>query len=136
MADLVYTSFKRDIQNGTIDLDTDTVKCALVTSTYTPSAAHAKFSEITNEVTGGGYTAGGATMTCTVSNSGTIGVFDASDVTWGTATITARAAVIYKATGTATTSPLVCYVDFGSDKVASGGDFTISWNASGIVNLT
>jgi hypothetical protein len=139
MADVIYNSFKRDIMNGGIDLDTDTIKVALVTSTYTPDQdAHDNFDDVTNEVTGTGYTAGGATLasvTVTADNTDNEGVFDAADVTWASSTITARGAVIYKSTGTASTSKLIAYIDFGSDKSSSSGNFTIQWNAEGILNL-
>lgn len=137
MADVIYTSFKRDIMNGAIDLDTDTIKVMLVTSSYTVSAAHTKRSDITNEVSGTGYTAGGATIgSPTVTNVSTNGVFDGSDVAWTTSTITARGAVLYKSRGGASSADeLICYLDFGTDKVSTAGTFTISWNASGILNL-
>lgn len=137
MADVIYTSFKRDIMNGAIDLDTDTIKVMLVTSTYTPSASHAKRSDITNEVSGTGYTAGGTAIgSPTVTNVSTNGVFDGNDVSWTTSTITARGAVLYKSRGGASTADeLICYLDFGTDKVSTAGTFTISWNASGILNL-
>ncbi len=63
------------------------------------------------------------------------GVFDADDVTWSTSTITARGAIVYKSTGTAANDLLICYFDFGADKSSSAGNFTITWNAEGIVNL-
>jgi hypothetical protein len=125
--------------NGGIDLDTDTLKVALVTSTYAPNIdTHTKFSDITNEVTGTGYTAGGATLaspTVTMDTTLDKGVFDAADVSWSNSTITARGAVIYKSTGTPTTSPLIAYIDFVSDKVSTAGTFTITWGAGGIINL-
>lgn len=134
MASAIYPSFKTDIQNGGIDLDTDTIKVMLVTSSYTYSAAHDRANDITNEVaSGGGYTTGGATL---ASKTLAAGVFDAADVTWPTSTITARGAVIYKSTGTAANDPLIAYIDFGSDKSSSSGTFTIAWNASGISSLT
>lgn len=141
MASVIYNSFKRDIMNGDIALDTDTIKVALVTSTYVPDVdAHTKFSDITNELAAsGGYTAGGATLTSlvvSVDNTDNEGVFDAADTTWSTATFSgARGGVLYKSTGSAATSPLIGYIDFGSDKAGTGGDFTIQWNAEGIVNL-
>lgn len=140
MASFVYNSFKRDIMNGSIDLDTDTIKVALTTSSYTPDKdAHDNFDDVTNEVTGTGYTAGGASLankTVTVDNTNDLGKFDADDVTWSTSTITARYAVIYKSTGTASTSKLIGVIDFGSDKSSSAGNFTIQWSASGILTLT
>jgi hypothetical protein len=139
MADVIYNSFKRDIMNGGIDLDTDTIKVALVTSTYTPDQdVHDNFDDITNEVSGTGYTAGGATLgtvTVTADTTDNEGVFDAADVTWSTSTITARGAVIYKSTGVASTSKLICYLDFTTDKSSSSGDFTIQWGSEGILNL-
>jgi hypothetical protein len=140
MANQIYNSFKKDIMSGGIDLDTDTIKVALVTSTYTPNIdTHTKFSDITNEVTGTGYTAGGVTLssvTVTQDNTNDLAYMDAADVSWASSTITARGAVIYKSTGTASTSPLVCYVDFGADKSSSSGTFQITWDAAGIVKLT
>lgn len=53
---VVYDSWKRDLQNGTIDVDGDTFICGLTTSTYTPvQATHEVLADITNEVTGNGY---------------------------------------------------------------------------------
>lgn len=139
MADVIYNAFKANIMNGGIDLDTDTIKVALVTSSYVADQdAHDDFADITNEVAGTGYTAGGAALASkavTADDTDNEGVFDAQDVTWSSSTITARGAVIYKDTGVAATSLLVCYLDFGSDQSSSAGDFTISWNAEGILNL-
>jgi hypothetical protein len=139
MADVIYNSFKRKIMDGSIDLDTDTIKVALVTSTYTPDQdVHDFFDDVTNEVTGTGYSAGGAALAnkaVTADNTDNEGVFDADDVTWSSSTITARGAVIYKSTGTASTSPVIAYIDFGSDKISTAGNFTISWGAEGILNL-
>lgn len=63
MADVIYNSFKRDVMNGSIDLDTDTIKVKLVTSAYTPNQdTHTKVSDVTSEVTGSGYTSGGKAL--------------------------------------------------------------------------
>lgn len=112
----------------------------LVTATYTPDQdAHTKRSDITNEVTGTGYTAGGAALAnkaVTADNTDNEGVFDADDLTWSTATITARAAVLYKSRGGASSADeLLPYIDFGADKTSTAGNFTIAWNAEGILNL-
>lgn len=140
MADVIYNSFKRDIMNGALDLDTDTIKVMLVTSSYTADQdAHTKRSDVTNEVSGTGYTAGGASLANKVvsaDNTDNEGVFDADDVAWTTSTITARGAVLYKSRGGASSADeLLCYLDFGSDKISTAGTFTISWNAEGIINL-
>ena len=139
MVDVIYNAFKKNIMNGGIDLDTNTIKVMLVTSSYTPNQdTHEDRADVTNEVTGDGYTSEGAEITnkaVTQDNTDNEGVFDGDDVTWSASTITARGAVIYKSTGTASNDLLVCYIDFGSDKSSSSGNFTIQWNAEGILNL-
>ena len=115
-----------------------TIKVALCTSTYTPNQnTHDYFDDIDNEVTGTGYTAGGATLgskTCTCAT--TVTTFDAADTSWAASTITARYAIIYYASGTASTSLLIGYLDFGEDKSSSAGTFQITWHASGIFTVT
>jgi len=139
MADVVYNSFKRDIMNGSIDLDTDTIHLLLVTSTYSPNQdTHTKHSDVTNEVSGGGYTTAGSALVSkavTVDNTDNEGVFDANDITWSASTITARGGVLYKNRGTSTLDELIAYIDFGADKVSSNGTFTVQWNSEGILNL-
>ena len=71
-ASVVYDSFWHDWAQGNIIPATDTVKCLLVTSSYTPvKASHAKRSDITNEVSGTGYTTGGAAVTITLTAAAT-----------------------------------------------------------------
>lgn len=85
------------------------------------------------------YTAGGATLaskTVTVVGGSNEVQLDAADVTWSTVSFTARYAVIYKSTGTSTTSPLIAVVDFGADQTVSSGNFTITWAASGVIKAT
>jgi hypothetical protein len=126
--------------NKEIDWGTDTIKVMLCTSTNTPHQDnHTYKTSVTNEVTGTGYTAGGATLaskTNTYSTTTNIITFDAADVTWATSTITARYAVIYGSTGTDATSPLLGYVDFGSDVPSVGGSFVIAWDPAGIFTIT
>jgi hypothetical protein len=126
--------------NGAIDLDTDTIKVMLVTSAYTPDQdAHDKRDDVTGEVEGTGYDAGGAALAnkaVTADNTDNEGVFDADDLVWANSDITARGAVIYKARGgAASADELIAYIDFGEDKVSADGAFTIQWNAEGILNL-
>lgn len=143
MASFIYNKFKElTLKGGTsfpVDFDSDTIKVALATSSYTPDAdAHDYFNDITNEVSGTGYTAGGATLaspTVTLDTTNDRVDFDAADTQWTSSTITARYAVIYKSTGTASTSPLIALIDFGSDQISSNGTFSIQWSASGILRL-
>ena len=132
---LAFTS----LANKEVDWGTDTIKVMLCTSTYVPSqTAHQYKSSVTNEVTGTGYTAGGATLASkTEAIAGQVKTFDAADTTWSTSTITARYAVVYDAqTAVDATSPLLAYVDFGADVVSSAGTFTITWDAAGIFSIT
>ena len=138
-ADVIYNSVKTDLLNGVIDFATDSIYVMWVTSAYTPDQdAHKFLSDITNEVVGSGYVAGGTIITSpTVIQDDTDneGVFDGADITWPNATITARGAVLYKNTaGDSTTDPLVFYIDFTEDKSSSAGNFTLEWNAEGILN--
>jgi hypothetical protein len=127
--------------NKKIDLDSDTIKVALTTSSYTPSQdAHDYFNDITNEVTGTGYTAGGATLasaSITYTGASNVLKLDGDDTSWASSTITARYAIIYDATpGTAATNPLIGYVDFGANVSSTAGTFTLSWDANGIATIT
>ena len=127
--------------NKEIDWDSDTLKVMLCTSAYTPNQdTHRYKSDVTGEVTGTGYTAGGVTLTgVTITYNGATNtlMLDAADISWASATLTARYAIIYDSTpSTDATRPLIAYVDFGTDQVASGGTFQIIWSASGISTLT
>ena len=131
MASLIYNSFIRDVLVGNIDMDTDTFKVILTTSSYTENKdSHDKRDDVTNEVTGTGYTAGGASTTVTVAAVDTAN--DDVEITigaasWTTSTITARKAVIYKSRGGASSADeLVCVIDFGSDVVSTAGTFTLT----------
>jgi hypothetical protein len=103
------------------DWDTDTIKSALTTSTYTVDIdTHDFFNDVTNEITGTNYTAGGytlATATPLVRHATDQVRLDAADITQATATYTARRAVVYKSTGTASTSPLITFLDFGARRL-------------------
>lgn len=127
--------------NKEIDLLSDTLKVSLHTSAYTPNLdTHDYFDDATSQVTGTGYTTGGAalgSMTFTYTAGSNLWTFDAADTSWTTSTITARYAVIYDSTpATDATRPLIAYQNFTSDQSSSGGTFLISWNASGIFTIT
>lgn len=135
----LYTKFFSSAFNKELDLDSDTIKVMLCTSSYTPvQGTHQYKSSITNEVSGTGYTAGGATLgSVTVGTSGLVFTFDAADTSWASSTITARYAVVYDSTpATDATRPLICYIDFGADVSSSGASFTITWDALGIFTVT
>lgn len=126
-----------------IDFLTDTIRVSLHTTTTSfAQDTDEWFSDVANEVgSGNGYTSGGFTLTTkTVAQSGATVTFDAEDPNWtgSTATWTARACVVYKDTGAATTSPLVGYMDFGSDITINPSDtLTINWdNTNRIFRIT
>ena len=129
MASLIYNSAIDDMARGAIDFDTDTFKAMLVTSTYAPNKdTDDKRNDVTNEVTGTGYTAGGVTTACTVTKDTANDKVTLSfaAVSWASSTITARALVIYKSTGTSSTDALVAYNDFGSNVSSTGGTFSVA----------
>ena len=126
--------------NKEIDFDTDVIKVALVTSTYTPNQdTHRYFSSVTNEVANGsGYTSGGAVLgSAAIAYDGGSNTFklSGSSTSWVSSTITARYAVIYDSTP-ATNKPLLAYVDFGQNVSSSNGTFQITWDSSGIAVVT
>lgn len=135
MASFIYNSFWEDLAKGAIDLDTDTIKVLLTTSSYAEDKdTHLKRSSVTNEVSGTGYTAGGATTAITITKSTAADTTTISfgTVTWPTSTITARKAVYYKSRGGASSADeLIAINDFGTDVSSTGGTFTL--NASNLI---
>lgn len=104
-----YNTFKLYEGDGTIDLDSDTFRMLLTSSSYTPSADHTVLADITNELTGNGYARYALTQTWTRSG-GTV-TFDTDNAQFDASggAITARYAVIYDDTPTAPADPLVAY---------------------------
>jgi len=138
MASVIFNAFKQKLMVGEVDLDAGVFNVALLTSSFTPNIdTQMVWTDISgNEITGTAYVAGGtvlAGMTVTLNTSTDKAILDATDVTWASSTITARYVAIYK-----NTEPkwLVAAFDFGSDKSSNNGDFTVQWNASGIMDLT
>jgi len=125
------TSFKKELleakHNFLLSGGND-FKLALYTSSATMSAATTAYTT-TNEVSGTNYTAKGASLTrVNPSTSGTTAFTDFADLTFGTATITARGCMIYN--DTASGDPAVAVFDFGGDKTSTTGDFTIVFPAA------
>lgn len=131
----------KSLANKEVDWDTDVIKVMLCTSTYSPDQdTHQYKSSVTNEVSGTGYTAGGATLTTSAptytAGTNTL-VLDAADVSWPNSTIVARYAVVYDSTpATDATRPLLGYVDFGQDVSTTAGTFSIVWDAAGILTIS
>ena len=123
------TSFKEDLFQKEQDLDTDTIKIALYTSSASLDATTTAYTT-SNEVTGTGYTAGGETLTgATIGTSGTTAYVDFDDPEWTSASFTARGALIYNDTLAGNNS--VAVLDFGGDFTVSSGTFRIIFPAAG-----
>jgi len=120
------TSFKQELLTATHDFTTstgNTFKLALYTNSASFDASTTAYTA-TNEVAGTGYSAGGGTLTnVTPTTSGTTALTDFADLTFSSATITARGALIYN--DTAAGDPSVVVLDFGADKTSTAGDFTV-----------
>jgi len=137
----ICTSFKQEILQGIHNLTNgsgggtttttgtgNTFKLALYTSSATLGASTTAYSA-TNEVSGTGYSAGGGALTnVTPTTSGTTALTDFADLTFSSATITARGALIYNSSTTAGSADrAVLVLDFGGDKTSTAGDFTIQF---------
>lgn len=127
MASLIFNSFMDDLSKGNVK-STDTYYGILVTASYAPDKdAHTKRSDVTNEVVGTGYTAGGAASALTVAldTSTDRETWSFGDIAWAGSTLTARACVLFKHRGgLATADELVAYVDFGGNISSTASIFT------------
>jgi len=126
------TSFKQQMLEAVHDFRLtggDTFKLALYTNSASFTAATTAYTA-TNEVgDSGSYSATGGTLTrINPTTSGTTAFTDFADLTFTSATITARGALIYNSTPTHTyTNPVVAVLDFGADKTSTTGTFTIQF---------
>jgi hypothetical protein len=147
---LVYNKFKALEADGTIDLLTDTIKVVLVGTTYSASADHNFVNPdvYQTEIGGTGYTGGYegsgrktlGSKVVTEDDTNDRAEFSAAPVTWTSINAgTIGGAVIIReraATGD-TMSELIAFIDTGGfPVVTNGGDFTITWNAEGILQLS
>jgi hypothetical protein len=137
----IYGNGMLKILTGQIDLDSDTFKVLLTTSAYTPDQdAHDFRDDVTNEITGPGYTAGGATIsgiTCTYDGGTNECRWDFDDPTWASASFTARRMVFYKSRGgAASADELIFWVDFGIDQSVSAGTFSYLVPTNGALAVT
>lgn len=134
----VFGLAQQSLVNKEIDFDSDIIKVMLCTVAYVPNQdTHRYKSDVTNEVVGTGYTAGGMTLTgksVTYDAATNALKLTANSVTWPGSSITARIAVFYDDTpATDATKPLICYWDFGGDFASSAGPFDLTINAAGLV---
>ena len=119
-------AFLQDCLDGGHNLGTsgNTLKIALYTSSASLGATTSAYTT-SNEVSGTGYTAGGATLSSQAvayDSTNQVAYFDAADPAWTTATITARGAMIYN---NSKSNASIAILDFGSDYTSTAGTFTI-----------
>lgn len=130
-------SFKQELLGGVHDLDTDTIKIALIketpTGTYNKSTTN--YSDVTgnsDEVTGTGYTAGGNTLTSpSITLDGDTAIVDFANTTWSTATISADGCILYNSSAS---NAAIAVIDFGGTVTSTAGDFTVSFPAADASN--
>jgi hypothetical protein len=123
------TSFKEDLFQKEQDLDTDTIKIALYTSSATLDASTTAYTA-TGEVSGTGYSAGGVTLTgATIGTSGTTAYVDFDDPEWTSASFTTAGALIYNDTTAGDNS--IAVLSFGGDFTVTAGTFRIVFPAAG-----
>ena len=126
------TSFKKELLTATHNFATNgnAFKLALYTSSATLGATTTAFTT-TGQASGTNYTSGGGTLTKVApTSSGTTGFTDFADLTFNTATITARGCMIYNTNASGATNASVACIDFGGDKTSTAGDFTIVFPAA------
>ena len=121
-------SFKEELLGGVHDLDTDTLKIALIkpSPTGTYGAATTNYSDITgnsDEATGTNYTAGGQDLdSAVITLSGSTAFVDFADEVFSNLTITAAGAIIYNSSQS---NKAIAIFSFGSNVASTAGDFTV-----------
>jgi hypothetical protein len=140
----VFPQFAQGAFQKLLKLDTDALKVVLgnaagpITLATTGIQAAKLLSDwtaIVPEITGAGYTAGGLALTgVTLATAGNVATLDCNDPTWSASTITANQAAFYDSA--AGTEQLIAFWDFGGAIVSSGGPFTLTISASGILTAT
>lgn len=120
----IANSFKQEVlvEGHNLTNGADTIKLALFTSSATMGAGTTAYGT-GQESSGTNYSAGGANLTnVTPALSGSTAVVDFADLTFSTATVTARGCLIYNSTNS---NKAICAIDFGGDKTSTAGDFTV-----------
>lgn len=120
----ICTSFKQEIlvEGHNLTNGVDSIKLALYTSSATLGAGTTAF-VTTGQATGTNYSSGGSALTnVTPTTSGTTAIVDFADLTFSTATVTARGCLLYNTTNS---NKAICAIDFGGDKTSTAGDFTV-----------
>ena len=130
----ITVSFKQDLMSPGGNLESQTLKCALYDNTATlnqNTTAYTTANEISSS--GTNYTTGGATLTnVTVTTDGTTAIFDADNVSFANATISAQAALIYNANNS---NSSIAVLDFGGVKTSTNGTFELQFPNADATNV-
>jgi VCBS repeat-containing protein len=133
------TSFKVQLLNGQQNFSADTFKLALYTSAADLGENTTAYSATNEVTTGGNYSAGGNTLTVSVTptNTGNVAFLSFANTSWANATITANGALIYNAN---LSNAAVAVLAFGGDKTSTNGTFAVNFPTadatSAIIRLT
>lgn len=131
----ICNTFKQELLGGIHDLDTDTIKIALIKASPvgTFGAATTNYSNLgSDEVVGVGYTAGGQALdSATISLSGSTAFVDFADEVILSATVSADGCLLYNASKT---NKAIAVISFGSTKTSTNGDFTIQFPTADATN--
>lgn len=131
------TSFKQELLGGIHDLDTDSIKLALIKAspTGTYGAATTNYSDVTgnsDEASGTNYSAGGQVLDgATISTDGTTAIVDFTDEVFADVTVSADGCIIYNSSQG---NKAICVIDFGGTVSATAGDLTIEFPAADASN--
>ena len=128
------TSFKEDLFQKEQDLDTDSIKIALYTSSASLGAATTAYTTSGEVASGGGYTTGGVVLANPViGTSGTTAYVDFDNPEWTSATFTTAGALIYNDTTAGDNS--IAVLNFGGDFTVTAGTFRIVFPSPGAAGL-
>lgn len=138
MASGIYNRFKANLANKIVDWEADTIKVMLLDNSHSFDADHDVIGDVSaNEISGTGYTAGGATLanaSVTQDDTNDLAKLDGDNTAWTSASFTAYHGVIWD--DTVATDDLVCSFDFGGAQTVTSGTFTLQWHADGIITLS
>lgn len=133
MASGIYNRFKANLMNKVVDLEADTINVSLYDNSHAFTATDTDYTTTNELATAGGYTQGGQALAGKSVTEAATTTWDATDISWTSATFTAYHAVIWDSTAG---NDLICSIDFGGAQTVTAGTFTIQWHASGIITMT
>ena len=133
------TSFKVELLNGQQNFSANTFKLALYTSSASLDENTTVYSATNEVASAGNYSAGGNTLSVSVTptNTGNVAFISFSNTSWANATITAAGALIYN---NSLSNAAVCVLSFGGDKTSTNGTFAVNFPtadaSNAIIRLT